>query len=137
MNISFWCDDATAKRLDVIKAETRRSIEDLASSAVAEAALSYFSHRDDPGIPLSSRAIEIRELTKVERWKLRECSICGTGLHYLISPDKQQVAFQSGCACTRSYSEPRPSSWNEIAETVDRQNEQVRAEMLAQLAGSA
>lgn len=45
-----FIDEKAMARMRVISAETGRSIEDLATTAVEEAALNYFRHRsDDPG----------------------------------------------------------------------------------------
>lgn len=85
--------------------------------------------------PRQFTAEEVRALTKIDRWRLRECSMCGTGLHYLISPDRTEVAFDGSCWCVSYVEPPRISSWDAIARTVNMQSAKVQDEMLAQLAG--
>lgn len=47
--MEVWVDDATASRMRVISREKGRQENDLAATAISEAALSYFRHRtDDP-----------------------------------------------------------------------------------------
>lgn len=47
--LSVYIDAATAARLAQVSSETGRSMEDLAESAISEAALASFRHRkDDP-----------------------------------------------------------------------------------------
>ena len=49
MILSVYVDEADQRRLEAIALETGRSVEDLASAAVSEAALEAYRHRkDDP-----------------------------------------------------------------------------------------
>lgn len=49
--ITIYIDDATEARMRVIAVELDRKVEDLAETAISEAALSYFRHDPsaDPG----------------------------------------------------------------------------------------
>jgi hypothetical protein len=50
--MNIYIDEATERRLFKVASETGRDIEDLARSAVEEAALEHFRHRsDDPAKP--------------------------------------------------------------------------------------
>lgn len=55
---------------------------------------------------------EVRE-KKATRLMLRTCSICDAPLYYVFEPDGA-VRFHFSCNCTRHYSPPRPSSFDEI-----------------------
>jgi len=82
-------------------------------------------------------AEEIKELTKVNRWVLRQCSICEAPLAYHIHPERERVAFDSSCYCTQNDGW-RESSWSEIADHLNMQtNEEYRQKCLRELKGEA
>lgn len=81
----------------------------------------------------SYSADQIKELTTVSYWRLRECCICGTGIGYHIHPERERVAFDSSCGCTHADGW-REASWSDIARTVNMQtSEEVRNRMIAEL----
>lgn len=52
----------------------------------------------------------------IHRWTIHNCSICEAGVGFNIMGD--YVEFDSSCAC--AWSNPRPSSWEEVADTYNR-----------------
>lgn len=64
-SLRLYMDDATAKRMELLAQETGRELTDLASAAVAEAALNAFRGRtDDPaGKPLATALDTLSEQT--------------------------------------------------------------------------
>ncbi len=68
-----------------------------------------------------------------ERWRLRDCFICGAGLHYLFRGG--QVAYQASCDCG-GWSPPQLRDWFDIADTLNRQTPEVRAQLWAELNGA-
>lgn len=61
----------------------------------------------------------------IQRWRLRDCSICGEPLHYEFHG--AHVFYQSGCGC--SWSPPEPRSHQRVADTFNMQTPEVRARM--------
>lgn len=68
----------------------------------------------------------------ITQWRLRECSICGAGLHYLFRGD--EVAFQGSCDCG-GWSPPRLTSYDDVAETLNMQRPHIRAQMWVEMLG--
>jgi len=62
-------------------------------------------------------AIKEKGLT---RWKLRECGMCGTGLHYLFENDK--VGYDSNCDCTSYDSGIQLRSYQDLADHYNMQS---------------
>lgn len=78
-------------------------------------------------------AEEIKSHTKVTSWPLRDCSLCGTWLRYEFNGN--DVSFDSNCNCVSYWNPPSPRSWQDVADTVNMQNDEVQKRMLAELAG--
>ncbi len=71
-------------------------------------------------------AVKARDM---ERWDLRECSICGTAIGYLFL-SKNLPFFDTNCECSTMESIPRKSSYQEIAEVVNMQNGEAKEKLL-------
>lgn len=81
-------------------------------------------------------AEEIKNLTTIDRWKLRDCSICNSPLFYWIHPERERVAFDSSCDCNRldGWEE---CGWQGIADHLNIQtNEEYRDRCIRELKGS-
>lgn len=80
---------------------------------------------------------QVREAAQqhgISRFKLRECSICGVGLHYLIRDDGS-VRFQAACGCNAG-SPAELRSWDELAASFNMQSPENRAAMWADFLAS-
>lgn len=77
-------------------------------------------------------AEEIKAHTKVAEWPLRDCSICGSWLRYYFDGD--DVGYDSSCDCV-SLAGIERRSWQEVADLINMQNDEVQKRMLAELAG--
>ncbi len=83
-------------------------------------------------------AEEIKDLTTVSRWKLRECSICDRPLSYHFSEDKEHVSFDSNCDCVSYWSSLQPRDWQDVAECINIQDDAaIQQRMLSDLSGVA
>lgn len=60
-------------------------------------------------------------------WDIRTCSICGHPVRYLF--DGINVAFDSNCDCTSYPSIPQQHTWEDFADTFNRQKPEVRARL--------
>lgn len=69
----------------------------------------------------------------IRRWMLRRCSICDSPLTYAFNG--QHVTFDSNCDCSSWSSDPRPSSYQDVANTLNMQTPDVRARMWRSLLG--
>lgn len=54
----------------------------------------------------------------ITHYPVRECSICGYTLEYLIRND--QVYYDSGCDCVSHSAGPQLRSWEDLAECYNR-----------------
>lgn len=52
----------------------------------------------------------------INSWHIRDCSMCDYPLLYVFSPDKEEVAFDSGCDCNRGGPNYQMRTWDSIAE---------------------
>lgn len=64
-------------------------------------------------------------------WPLHSCSICKTPVGYIFNGD--YIGYSSACDCTRYDAGPRPSSWQDLADTVNRQTDEVSERMMREL----
>lgn len=53
---------------------------------------------------------------QIGRWSTHDCTICGIDVGFYFHGD--YVEFDSSCDCV--WSDPRPSSWQEVADTYNR-----------------
>ncbi len=77
-------------------------------------------------------AEQIKTLTKVESWVLRTCSMCDAPLVYIFDGDR--VGFDSNCDCVSYWTPVQERSWQDVADTINRQTDDVQAKILAELA---
>lgn len=69
--------------------------------------------------PMSAE--ELKELVGDRKWlPLRRCGICDEVIGYAVLIGGE-VVFDGSCGCTRLPGSPRPSSWQEIVDNVNRQ----------------
>lgn len=58
------------------------------------------------------------------KWVIHECSICRYPCGYVFCPNKEFVAYDSGCHCT-GRSSINDCSWDRLAEFYNMQEDQV------------
>ena len=80
------------------------------------------------GLITLEQLIDALEQRKGGMWELRKCTICYTPLHYMIV-DQFTVLYDSNCNCTRQFVEPRRASINDMLDTFNMQDPQVRERM--------
>jgi hypothetical protein len=72
--------------------------------------------------------------SNVKRWKLHNCSMCGYPCSYLFAAE--DVGYDAGCDCV-SYHNIRPSSYGEVADTLNMQKPEIRQRMWDEMIGKA
>lgn len=74
---------------------------------------------------------QIREAVvnhKIRAWRLRKCSMCRVPLSYYFDDDGK-IFYDSSCDCTNFREPLQPRSWEELADTFNRQMPSVREQM--------
>lgn len=72
-------------------------------------------------IELPVTAEQVQQVVKehrIQRWDVRDCSICGAYIGYVFSPDGEQTGFDSACDCS-PYSRLTPVELRTFGEIAD------------------
>ena len=67
---------------------------------------------------------------KIRWWGVRDCSICESPIGYVFEPNGN-VFFDGSCDCSRG-SDLRPSSMNDVAYHIERQDPKIRERLLSE-----